>query len=378
MIYFYILYGYIICGYILIILGGLADYEEYQYKMFRLTTVVAAAMNFIYIFLWDSSTYWVMGFWTGINLVFLGLSVIYYNSMLVDLVDNHWLVRRILKYKISDEHIEKFKETLEDDISGTGYAFGYFSSLIVLLISTGILFGTSETTYQQIDDVGYTGTNKYSELNMKPVTSIYMRFNDDMLFGFACVYENGINTDVNASNFDSIYTPNNGNYIEKLKMYYNETDNSVNGFIFTTTNGVDSVLFGSNNGNFREIKPDNEDFILGGYNSYTSANGMITGFDILYVNEKTGNFGSLLGYRLVIFIVGLWWSLFQIYSLINIKKRKKIKIPNNSSVWTVSLKDTYETLKQAKKYSHLFKFLIAWFFYSDGVNTLFTAGIHII
>jgi UMF1 family MFS transporter len=69
-------------------------------------------------------------------------------------------------------------------------------------------------------------------------------------------------------------------------------------------------------------------------------------------------------------ITALWWGLFTIPMLKNVKQVYcKEPVPNPVSS---SFKQLYETFKKIKLYRPLFLFLIAYFFYIDGVNTIIT------
>lgn len=69
-------------------------------------------------------------------------------------------------------------------------------------------------------------------------------------------------------------------------------------------------------------------------------------------------------------ITALWWGLFTFPMLKNVKQiYYKERIPNPISG---SFKQLYQTFKKIKLYKPLFLFLLAYFFYIDGVNTIIT------
>ncbi|MFJ5716402.1 MFS transporter [Neobacillus sp. NPDC093127] len=69
-------------------------------------------------------------------------------------------------------------------------------------------------------------------------------------------------------------------------------------------------------------------------------------------------------------ITALWWGLFTIPMLKNVKQvYYKERVPNPISN---GFKQLFETFKKIKLYRPLFLFLIAYFFYIDGVNTIIT------
>ncbi|MFF2448073.1 MFS transporter [Neobacillus sp. NPDC058068] len=69
-------------------------------------------------------------------------------------------------------------------------------------------------------------------------------------------------------------------------------------------------------------------------------------------------------------ITALWWGLFTIPMLKNVNQvYYKERVPNPISN---GFKQLFETFKKIKLYRPLFLFLIAYFFYIDGVNTIIT------
>ncbi|WP_066397424.1 MFS transporter [Neobacillus mesonae] len=74
--------------------------------------------------------------------------------------------------------------------------------------------------------------------------------------------------------------------------------------------------------------------------------------------------------QLAFAITALWWGLFTIPMLKNVNQiYYKEQVPNPISN---SFKQLFQTFKKIKLYRPLFLFLLAYFFYIDGVNTIIT------
>ncbi|WP_338472221.1 MFS transporter [Niallia sp. XMNu-256] len=67
-------------------------------------------------------------------------------------------------------------------------------------------------------------------------------------------------------------------------------------------------------------------------------------------------------------ITALWWGLFTIPMLKNVEQKYYVeRVPNPVST---SFKKLYKTFKNIKEYKTIFLFLLAYFFYIDGVHTV--------
>lgn len=82
-------------------------------------------------------------------------------------------------------------------------------------------------------------------------------------------------------------------------------------------------------------------------------------------------------YRLCIFFAGLWWLLWSIWSFLRLKPHaERSRIPKEGE-W-VSLSGwvgLLHKIREIREYPETFKFLIAWFVYSDTYSTIAAMGI---
>lgn len=67
---------------------------------------------------------------------------------------------------------------------------------------------------------------------------------------------------------------------------------------------------------------------------------------------------------------GLYWGLGAIYPLMNLKPRPGPPLPEGSNILTFSVKKTGSTLSKCNRLPHTFRYLIAFFLFADGCNTI--------
>lgn len=80
---------------------------------------------------------------------------------------------------------------------------------------------------------------------------------------------------------------------------------------------------------------------------------------------------SLTATRVAFVTVGVWWLLFSIPFFKNIKEEKiPVEKLNVGNYFTLPFERLKRTFSEARKYKELFKFLIAFWLYIDGVGTI--------
>lgn len=69
--------------------------------------------------------------------------------------------------------------------------------------------------------------------------------------------------------------------------------------------------------------------------------------------------------------VGIWWFLFSMPFFRHVPERGGAENPKSFHVYAIDgFKSVFQTLRQMGQYPELIKFLIAFLFYSDGINTI--------
>ena len=323
-------------------------------------------------------------------------------------------MRRAVRKGYSHLKISKIEQSVTDEISQFGYACGYLGSCVLTVVAIAIFIFLADVTLELSTSFGYTATgvlNEHEELWAKPVIACNMYFNNTNESYYLSHIQLGYDKiDINGSLVGSSSSYLNANeslklesyqvnetygnekdYIYQIQLWYDSLDGKkvVSGIQFTQQSGEKSEIFGyfgnkSNDMNISTIVANKEtdraksiygkSWIFCGYNVYYDDN-LIRGFEFLFMKESKGQYGSTISYRLSFLIVGVWWLFFQMFSFKYLKWRKKADIPSNAKWYDISVKTFANTIRKAANYPHLFRFLIAFFMFSDGVNTIVSAGI---
>ncbi|APX72325.1 MFS transporter [Companilactobacillus allii] len=101
--------------------------------------------------------------------------------------------------------------------------------------------------------------------------------------------------------------------------------------------------------------------------------GGVLAFILFLILQLTSGFGMLSSYGVAkwsFVLAAVWWIIFYIPLIRNVKQVYSVKA--NAHPITSSFKRVLETLKHIKKYKAVAWFLVAYFFYIDGVDTIFT------
>lgn len=68
--------------------------------------------------------------------------------------------------------------------------------------------------------------------------------------------------------------------------------------------------------------------------------------------------------------VGIWWFIFSLPLIKNIKEEKKIKAERDKSYLAIGFSRVGNTFREIKQYKHVLIFLLAFWLYNDGISTI--------
>jgi MFS transporter, UMF1 family len=92
---------------------------------------------------------------------------------------------------------------------------------------------------------------------------------------------------------------------------------------------------------------------------------------VLFLNAE--NFGVSEGHavRISMASAGLWWAIFTIIPLMNLKPRQPLKsLQAGERMLSVGFRQLFHTLRNLPKYPQTLLFLIAYLLYNDGIQTV--------
>eukprot|EP01084_Bolivina_argentea_P189312 325581_1 len=394
-----------------IFVAPIADYDSNRTVLFRITSIARSMMTIFYIF-WSSESMWqFVGWWTVFAMALHELSMIFYFSWLPILAETHYEVIIAIKNGVKDNKLKRVIEHKSDRLASVGQACGYLGAHVGMILCMMIVIILSTPDAIMYDDHIYGSNNafigdqtmsSFSELWATRITSgtFYYSVDTENTFvyfnGLQFIY-NGIDGDFygqsNETLVDNTVNLDFGrNGIDKLIIYTTIGNNHICGFSFhlvgddkdvyaqsvgnvTKNDSIiiankipreaqDSMIFGGINGEYGQLKKDLS----------VSDQTAISWLSILFVHKK-GQFmgGSITLYsRLGLLIIGIWDLVFTVVTLKHLKRRPARSLPKGERLFLFGIKKTLETFRKAPEYPTMFRYLIAYFLFSTGIDTMST------
>lgn len=116
-------------------------------------------------------------------------------------------------------------------------------------------------------------------------------------------------------------------------------------------------------------KPEDQDRVSAyGYAMGYLGGGLLLAVNIAMIQLLPGTWGA----RLSFLSVAVWWALFSLplFRYVPEPPVAPISLARHENVLSVSFKRLWQTLKDIRQYRQLFKFLIAFVIYNDGIGTI--------
>jgi MFS transporter, UMF1 family len=115
-------------------------------------------------------------------------------------------------------------------------------------------------------------------------------------------------------------------------------------------------------------KEDQDRVSAQGYAMGYLGGGILLAINVVMLNVLPGTWGA----RLSFLSVAVWWAVFSIPLFIHIPEppAATAQLMRGAQFISVSFKRIWETIKDMRQYRELFKFLIAFLIYNDGIGTI--------
>jgi MFS-type transporter involved in bile tolerance (Atg22 family) len=337
-----------------ILFGALADFGGMRKRMLVVSTVCGSFFGALFLVV-PPEGYWADGWLFVLANMFYGLSMVFYNSFLQLLVKNDPQVR----FEKSPETRFEVAQKLDNLRSGIGFAIGYVAALVVLLTNLAFLFffpNCNERCPHCLDRCyGFEVESRASSRECLLV------FNDTTP------------ESVLSGNFSRTTQ---GNYsageFDACRSEYGDMSGGDGALTFTqalvntTATDVLSALLGEHHGRCGDSTLCEDKQNLG-----------TVDFAMLHecVGElDTGCDPDWWTVRTQIFLSCAWWIGFGFLSFYYIQVRRSAPKPPDQTYVTAGLQKLGKTMRQAKRLPNTFRFLIAFWLFSDGMYTFAIAA----
>ncbi len=96
---------------------------------------------------------------------------------------------------------------------------------------------------------------------------------------------------------------------------------------------------------------------------------------MLYLMRERIGIDSALAVRINLFSGGLWWFSWSFVTWQLLRSRDTVRtLPAGESYLSTGMKQLVETFREARRYPHSIRFLVAYLLYNDGIQTVFSAA----
>lgn len=112
---------------------------------------------------------------------------------------------------------------------------------------------------------------------------------------------------------------------------------------------------------------------MSGYAAALVMLSMCAGF--MYLAKRMEWMEPFLAIRISIAGVGIWWGIISVFAIAQLKYRPGLPLPPGTNYVFFSWKKLRKTLSKARQLPHTFRYLVCYFFFSDGFNTLGSAAV---
>ena len=159
-----------------------------------------------------------------------------------------------------------------------------------------------------------------------------------------------------------------------MAMFFLQGDNyQLGGLLFIVANAAFGAAIVVYNSFLPEIAtPEERD----GVSSRAWAMGYVGGLILLVINlalflgHESFGITQAFAVRISLFSAGAWWALFTLIPLARLRNRQPAGLPEGASRGGLGFSKLAHTMKDLRNYPQALLFLIAFFFFNDGIQTV--------
>jgi len=353
--------------------GPAADFGSWRKNMLVVAATLGSLLTLFQAFLCGSSRNWLL---VGLLFMFIngvyGLSIVCYNAFLIILAEHHPNVWLRIEDGDSVEEIEKEVAKLTDGMSARGYALGYVAGVFANIVFVVLLFTITGITKEDSDIFGVANDDEDLQVDQRfnqGVNGFRVWINEDgivsgmqlkfQIFGWADVIGNSVTEETfmsnegNMDNVADIRAYSQGGLLTGFSIFRGSWEN------FGDTSSSLQVH------NFKS----SEKLIFGGLLAHLNNDKNIVQAVSFYYYNPNGIYDTS-GLAACLVFVGLWWLIVTYAGVgFNLAKYPGEPLPQRNIV-ALSLKRVCGTLGKVRKLPNLWKFMLGFFFWGDGITTI--------
>jgi len=358
-------------------IGPAADYGTWRKNMLIAAGTLGSVMTILQAILCVSQTNWLL---VGLLFMFIngmfGLSIVCYNSYLIIMAENHSIVKQSIENDDSPDKIQKDVGKVADELSAKGFAIGYVAGVSAVMVFLVILFTMSKVSTEESDLIGEANSDEDFQINQQynlGVNGFRIWINDDglvsgMQFKFSKFgWEDVIGTNDTGEIFES--SESNSDIVKEVRTY--TQGGQLAGFSLFRGSRED---FGNTSSSLEEHTfTSSEPMLFGGLVAHINNDETIVqGVELYYYNPDGLYDNSALAACLL--YTGMWWLILTWVGIAcNLRTFPGEPLPQRNFV-ALSVKRVCGTLRRVRDLPHLWKFMVGYFFWSDGITTINYGG----
>jgi len=337
-----------------LLFGTIADFGAGRKQALMFTAVCGALACCAFIFVTDAVVD-LAGILLIVSNVMMGLSVLYYNAYLPLLVASTPEVR----ISAGSAEYDDVRNAETNRLSNRGYAWGYLGGVILLVINVGIAFGFSPGCMQWCDDCPSDWSPwAYNIDNETLVSAGFASYIDPYGTSFAWP---GVNPPCDTELDES------GQCVARAAYRCDAT-----GCVNITAHGS-CAPDGRNRCDEDDLLPAARE------DEYCTDEACPT---FRCARRDCGrNFDAATCdpaawiLRINLLLGGVWWLGFGVLSIRRLEVRPRPPLPPGKSHLREGVRRTVTTVRKARRLPNVFRFLIAYWLYSDGLQALMTGAV---